>query len=77
MNNIQQSTRSMTNTVSDAGNYISQSTNNAVNNIQQSIDTGVKSIDIIPTVNSTKEFLESNSLLAKFSFLIIESYLYY
>ena len=75
-NTIQQSTRSMTNTMNDTGNYISQTANNTYNTVSQSINNSVRSIDVIPSANSTREFLESNSLLAKFSFLIMAIFIF-
>jgi hypothetical protein len=58
-----------------AGN-ISNSTSKAVDNIQQSFDNTMKKIDIIPSVNSTSEFLQSNSVIAKFAFLIMAIFIF-
>jgi hypothetical protein len=58
-----------------AGN-ISNTTSKAVDNIQQSFDNTMKKIDIIPSVNSTSEFLQSNSIIAKFAFLIMAIFIF-
>jgi hypothetical protein len=65
-----------TQAASDMANSVSQSVNNTVNGIQQSFNDTVKSIDIIPSANSTKEFFESNSIIARFSFLIMAIFVF-
>ena len=47
-----------------------------VSNIQDSINSSLKTLDMTPTVNSTKEFLESNSAIARFSFLMLAIFIF-
>ena len=80
MNDIYQETKQK---VSNVGEMVTQTTNNATNYIQQSANglvnnvsnlsnvSNVKDVDVIPSVNSTREFFESNSIIARFSFLIM------
>lgn len=68
----QQTTQALSNTA----NSVSQSVNNTVNDMTKSFNDTVKSIDIIPSANSTKEFLESNSAIARFSFLILAIFVF-
>ena len=62
--------------VSDMANSVSQSVNDTVNEMQKSFSDTVKSIDIIPSSNSTREFFESNSVIARFSFLIMAIFIF-
>ena len=72
MNGIYQQTRQG---VSNAGDLVSRTSNNAVNYIQQSTDSVLKNVTV-PTVNSTREFLESNSIIARVSFLIMAIFVF-
>ena len=65
-----------TQAASDMSNSVSQSVNNTVNDMQKSMNDAMKSVDIIPSANSTKEFLESNSVIAKFAFLILAIFVF-
>lgn len=65
-----------TKAASDVTNSVSQTVNDTVNGIQKSFNDTVKSIDIIPSANSTNEFLESNSVIAKFAFLIMAIFVF-
>jgi len=47
-----------------------------VSNIQDTINSSLKTLDMTPTVNSTKEFLESNSAIARFSFLMLAIFIF-
>jgi len=48
----------------------------STNSMTDSLNTTMKSLDMTPTVNSTKEFLESNSAIARFSFLIMAIFIF-
>ena len=65
-----------TQAISNTANSVSESVNNTVNDMTKSFNDTVKSIDIIPSANSTKEFLESNSVIARFSFLIMAIFVF-
>ena len=65
-----------TQAVSNTANSVSQSVNNTVNEMTKSFNDTVNSIDIIPSSNSTQEFFESNSIIARFSFLIMAIFVF-
>jgi len=48
----------------------------AVSNMENSFSSSLKSLDMTPTVNSTKEFLQSNSAIARFSFLLLAIFIF-
>lgn len=47
-----------------------------VSSIENNINSSLKSLDMTPTVNSTKEFLQSNSIIARFSFLLLAIFIF-
>jgi len=73
MNNAYEQTKD---SVSNVANSVSQQANDTVNYIQQSVDNVTKNIDVTPNINATQEFLESNSIIAKFSFLIMAIFIF-
>ena len=48
----------------------------SVGNMENSLSSSLKSLDMTPTVNSTKEFLQSNSAIARFSFLLLAIFIF-
>jgi hypothetical protein len=72
MNDIYQQTKEG---ISSAGEFVSRTSNNAVNYIQQTTEGALKNVEV-PTVNSTREFLESNSIIARVSFLIMAIFVF-
>jgi hypothetical protein len=75
MNDIYQETKQR---MSNAGEAVSRTTNNAANYIQQSTNGVIqdRDVDVGSYTNSTREFLESNSIIARFSFLIMAIFIF-
>jgi hypothetical protein len=72
MSVYEQTKQRLTNT----GDAVTRTSNDAVNYVQRTTNDVMNKIDIGTTVNSTKEFLESNSIIARFSFLIMAIFIF-
>ena len=66
-----QSVRSATSNVTSNVNSASQSATESLNNIKGSINRSVENFSNTKWLNASKEFLSSNSILAKFTFIIL------
>ena len=62
--------------LSNVGDSLTRTSNDATNYVQQTTNNVVKNVNIGSAVNSSKEFLESNSIIARFSFLIMAIFIF-